>query len=172
MKLFSYLGFVCAFVVLMLAQQVRAEPSIGIEYERDLIGKELEHAPEIPGWKNQGGGLLTDTVWYNFYIREEREDAYFVVMNWALPRKPNSQLAHFLVTDTLLIPHVAKNYTVTFDCKPPQTDLSIKIFAVVRRDRREWWRDVRQAWKVQLDTGKISFFPTKGVACRNEGYGI
>jgi hypothetical protein len=165
-------AFVCAFVMLMLAQQVRAEPFIGIEYDRGLIGKDYEHEPEIPGWKDQGGGLLEEPIWYHFYIREKSEDAYFVVMKWKLPPKPNSQFARFQVTDTLLIPHVGKNHTVTFDCKPPQTNASIRIFAVVRMDRREWWRDVRQAWKVELHTGKISTFPTKGVACRNEGYGI
>jgi hypothetical protein len=159
MKNFSYLGFVCVFVALMLAQQARAD-LIGTEYERELI---------ISGWKNQGGGHMGGSVWYDFYTRQD--NSYFVLINWALPRKPNSQLGHFRVTDTLVIPPIAKNHTLAFDCKPPQTNVSIKIFAVVRLDRREWWREVRQAWKVELDTGKISPFPTKGVACLNEGYG-
>jgi hypothetical protein len=33
----------------------------------------------------------------------------------------------------------------------------------------EWWRDVRNAWKVELGTGTISPIPTKGIACLNEG---
>jgi hypothetical protein len=143
MKNFS--AFVCAFVALivMLAQQARAD-FIGMEYESD-------RTPEIPGWKDYGGGLLEEPVWYHFY--NGQDNAYFVLMNWKLPRT-HPQPASFRVTDTLFIPPIAKNHTVTFDCKPPQTNVFIKIFAVVRMDRREWWRDVRQAWKVELDTGK------------------
>jgi hypothetical protein len=161
MKKFSKV-FVCAFVALLvtLAQQARA----------DFIGMEYETAPEISGWQDYGGGLLEEPVWYHFYKRQD--NAYFLLINWKLPRKLNSQHVPFRVIDTLLIPPIAKNHTITFDCKPPQTNVFIKIFAVVRMDRQEWWRDVRQAWKVELDTGKISPFPTKGVACLNEGYGV
>jgi hypothetical protein len=47
---------------------------IGTEYERELI---------IPGWESQGGGLMADPVWYYFY---QRDAAYLVLINWALPQ--------------------------------------------------------------------------------------
>ena len=37
--------------------------------------------------------------------------------------------------------------------------------------RQEWWRDVCQACKVDLETGTISPIPTNGIACPNE-YGL
>ena len=44
---------------------------------------------------------------------------------------------------------------------------------MVRIDlRRKWWRDIRKAWRVELDTGTISLVPTKGIACLNEGFGV
>jgi hypothetical protein len=131
-----------------------------------FIGTEYEGGLEVPGWEDKGGGLLGEPVWYDLYKRQD--NSYFVLINWMLPRKPNSQHGHFRVTDELLISSIPRDYVLAFDCKPPQTNVSIKVFAVVRPNRKEWWRDVRQAWKVNLDDGIISPFPTKGVACLNE----
>jgi hypothetical protein len=135
---------------------------IGTEYERTLI---------IPGWEDQGGGLMNDAVAYHKYKRED--DAYLVLTEWALPRKPNSQHATFRVTDVLLIPPIEKDHLgLTFECYPPRKNVSERIFAVVRVNiRQKWWRDVRKAWKVELGTGTISPVPTKGIACQNEGFG-
>jgi hypothetical protein len=150
-----------ALTALLIATTAQAG-FVGVEYEREV---------EVPGWEDQGGGLLGESVWYHFYKRQD--NSYFVLMNWGLPRKPNSQHGHFLVTDELFIPPIAKDHVLTFDCKPPQTNVFIKVFAVVRPNfRKEWWRDVRQAWKVKLDDGTISPFPTKGVSCLNEGFGV
>jgi hypothetical protein len=136
-----------------------------------FIGIESEETLDIPGWQDQGGGLMAEPVWYHFYKRQD--DAYLVLMNWALPRKPNSPYTPFRVTDVLLIPPVAKDHTLTFLCEPPRTNVAVKIFAVVRLDlRRKWWRDVRKAWKVDLGTGTISPVPTKGITCLNEGFGV
>jgi hypothetical protein len=135
-----------------------------------LIGIEYEGGLDIPGWKDQGGGLMAESVWYHFYKRQD--DAYLVLMSWSLPRKPNSPHTPFRVTDVLLIPPIAKDHTLTFFCEPPRTNVFEKIFSVVRLDlRRKWWRDVRKAWKVDLGTGTISPVPTKGIGCLNEGFG-
>jgi hypothetical protein len=76
------------------------------------------------------------------------------------------------VTDVLLVPSIAKDLGLVFLCEPPRTNVSEKIFAVVRIDlRRKWWRDVRKAWRVDLGTGTISLVPTKGIACLNEDFG-
>jgi hypothetical protein len=51
----------------------------------------------------------------------------------------------------------------------PKSD-NPQYFAVVRFDkRREWSRDVRQAWTIDQGTGMISSVPTKGLACQQEG---
>jgi hypothetical protein len=134
---------------------------IGTEYEGDLI---------VPGWESQGGGLMTDPIWYHTFKRAD--EARLVLIQWALPRRPGSSHTPFRVTDVLLIQPIARDLVLTFDCDPPRTNLSERIFAVVRLDvRQRWWLDVRKAWKVEVATGTISPAPTKGVACLNEGVG-
>jgi hypothetical protein len=153
----EFVKVVGAFVALMMA--ALSQPA-----RAGFVGVEYEGGVEVPGWESQGAGLLEEPVWYHFYKRQD--NSYFVLMNWKLPR------AHFRVTDELLIPPIGRDHVLTFDCKPPQTNVFIKIFAVVRPNfRKEQWRDVRQAWEVKLHDGTISPFPTKGVACLNEGYG-
>lgn len=152
----------CTPVAAQKQDQARAN-----SYEH-LIGTEFEGALIIPGWEDDG--LVADPVWYHSYRR--KDDAHLVLMSWALPRKPNSSYTPFRVTDVLLIPPVAKGHALTFFCEPPRTNVTEKMFAVVRLDlRRKWWRDVRKAWKVDLGTGMISPAATKGVACLNEGFG-
>ena len=89
----TVLGGAAAWQLTASAQQT--DPSykhlIGTEYEGELI---------IPGWESQGGGLMADPVWYHKYKRND--DAYLVLINWALPRKPGSKHGHFRVTDVLL----------------------------------------------------------------------
>jgi hypothetical protein len=140
----------------------------GLSYKH-LIGTEYEGELTIPGWELQGGGLMAAPVWYHFY---KRDDAYLVLINWALPRKPGANSTPFRVTDVLLVPTIAKDLGLVFLCEPPRTNVFEKIFAVVRIDiRRKWWRDVRKAWRVELGTGTISLVSTKGIACLNEYFG-
>ena len=38
-------------------------------------------------------------------------------------------------------------------------------------ENKEWWTEVRRAWEIALDTGKISLSKTKGVRCTNVSWG-
>ena len=38
-------------------------------------------------------------------------------------------------------------------------------------ESKEWWTEVRRAWEIALDTGKISSTKTKGVRCTNVSWG-
>ena len=130
-----------------------------------LIGTESEGPPGIPDWKDEGGGLLADPVWYGLL---ERNGAYLVLIEWALPRKPDATHTPFRVTDVLLIPPIENGLRLVFDCSPPRTNVVEKIFAVVHvdsRSRPDRLRDVRKAWKVDLGSGTISSNSTKGITC-------
>jgi hypothetical protein len=134
---------------------------------RNLIGTEFEREITIPGWDYQGGGLITDPIWYSYYKRED--GSYAVLAEWALPRRAGSQYGHFLVTDVLIIAPFAKSLSVAFLCYLPKDDKP-GYFAVVRFDkRREWSRDVRKAWTIDQGNGTISPVPPKGLACQQEG---
>ena len=126
------------------------------------IGTEFEVLPDMPGWNHEGGGLLADPVWYSLF---ERNGDYLVLLQWALPRKLDGKKP-FRVTDMLLIPPIEKGLRLVLDCEPPRTNVTEKIFAVVRDvGRPDRLRDVRKAWKVDLDSGTISPVQTQGIVC-------
>jgi hypothetical protein len=132
---------------------------------KHLIGTESEGPLVIADWNNQGGGLLDSPVWYALY---ERNGAYLVLTEWALPRKPDATHSPFRVTDVLLISTLEERLRLVFECQPPRTNVFEKVFAVVRVDSRtspDRLRDVRKAWKVDLGSGTISPIPTVGIIC-------
>jgi hypothetical protein len=140
---------------------------------RSLIGKVYEDPPSIPGWTDQGGGLLESPVWYSQYQRND--GAILVVANWAMPMRPGAKHTPFLVTDVLTLPPLANNQELNFDCRVVPENVARKIFAVVRpnpKQQREWWRDIVQAWAISLNTGLIERLPVKGIECRNESWGL
>jgi len=135
-------------VAVILNTTVVANDAWGEIQNLNLIGTEYDGGLDIPGWENEGGGLMSEPVWYHHYTRSD--DAQLVLIEWALPRKPGATLTPFRITDVLVIPRVEKGLGLTFDCEPPRTNVFEKVFAVVRIDiRQKWWRDVRKAWKVE-----------------------
>jgi hypothetical protein len=148
-------------------ETIAIQRSVGLEYETD-------RRPEPPGWTYVEGGLLEDPVWFNAYKRQNPPhfygdgNAWFVIINWKLPRKPNSQQGHFRLTDTQLITYVKKEATVSLWCEPPETNVFIRVMAVVTPDRGKWWRNIHEAWKINLEDGMVSYFPSRGVKC-NKG---
>jgi len=38
-------------------------------------------------------------------------------------------------------------------------------------EHKEWWTEVRRAWEITHDTGKISSAKTKGVRCTQVSWG-
>ena len=36
---------------------------------------------------------------------------------------------------------------------------------------KEWWSDVRRAWKISLETGQIASVAPKGIRCTNASWG-
>lgn len=66
-----FLGTVAA-TLLAISSALAQSPAgfIGIEYEGGL---------EVPGCKDQGGGLLGEPVWYALYKRQD--NSYFVLIN-------------------------------------------------------------------------------------------
>ena len=138
-----------------------------------LIGKVYEGEFPIPGWEDEGGGLLQEPVWYAQYRRAD--GALLVLSNWAQPIRPGSQHTPFRVVDVLVVPPLAAGHALNFDCRAKPVDVTRKIVAVVRTDpkrQREWWRDVRQAWAISLQTGLFTPIATAGIECRNEGWGL
>jgi len=135
-----------------------------------LIGTHVVGEVPIAGWEDMGGGLLQDPVWYAQYRRGD--GAQLVLMEWALPRRPDTKHLPFLITDVLVTPPLRKDDALVFFCRAAEPNVTQKILAVVRADpSQEWWRDVQQAWAVDLGNGRILPVPTTGIECVNEAWG-
>ena len=147
-----------------VSAQQPGSPAHANHYEY-LIGTDSEGSLDIPGWNDEGGGSLGGSVWNALY---EQDGAHLVLIEWALPRKPGATNMPFRVTDVLLIPPIEMGLRVVDECNPLRTNVFEKVFAVVRVDsgtRPDRLRDVRKAWKVDLDSGTISPTSTKGITC-------
>ena len=135
-----------------------------------LIGTLVEGDFPINGWEDKGGGLLTDPIWFAQYRRDD--GAQLVLAQWALPRQPGAQHTTFQITDVLVIPPLRNDAQLTFFCRAAQPNVTRKILAVVMPNpSQEWWRDIQQAWAVDLGTGRISPIPPTGIECANESWG-
>lgn len=138
-------------------------------HEGDQVDKELA----TEGWEYLGGGLMIDPVWFEYYHRNG--GTYLVLVNWALPRRPDAKHTPFRITDVLLIPPLQKGQEIAFDCRLKGIERQLAIIAVIQpdyEDEGEWWKDVRQAWRISLDSGQIATIDTDGVECVNERWGL
>ena len=135
-----------------------------------LIGTLAEGDFPIAGWEDMGGGLLEDPVWYAQYRRGD--GAQLVLVEWAMPRRPGVQDLTFQITDVLVTPPLRGHAALSFFCRTAQPDVTRKILAIVTADPdQEWWRDVQQAWAVDLDSGRVRPIPPSGIECPNEAWG-
>lgn len=132
-----------------------------------LIGTRIEGEFPIEGWEDMGGGLLQDPVWFAQYRRSD--GAQLVLVEWGLPRCPGAKHLTFQVTDVLVTPPLRNDAALSFFCKTAQPNVTQKILAIVTADPgQEWWRDIQQAWAIDLDSGRIRPIPPAGITCVNE----
>jgi hypothetical protein len=137
-----------------------------------LVGRVYEGHLSLDGWEDLGGGLLAQPVWFHHYRRAD--GVQLVLIDWAQPRRPGAQQATFRVTDVLLTPPLQNGLSLAFNCRQSRRNVTQKIIAVIRADRQhasEWWRDVKLAWSVSLDDGRITPISPAGIECANEGWG-
>jgi len=133
-----------------------------------LIGTVYEGPLPIDGWDDFGGGLLAEPVWFNQYQRTD--GALLVLSLLTLPRRPGSQQATFKVADVLFVTPLESGLELSFFCRS-QGYPDQKFIAVVRSERSEFWRDIRQAWRVEMSLGRIAPITPTGIECVNEGWG-
>jgi hypothetical protein len=170
LRVFREAGAVIASIVLLLLSAGAACAEPADPALQRLIGTRVEGEFPIAGWEDMGGGLLQDPVWYAQYRRGD--GAQLVLVEWAMPRRPGAKHLTFQITDVLVTPPLRNDAVLVFFCRTAQPNVTRKILAVVRADpSQEWWRDVQQAWAVDLDSGRIRPIPPKGIECANEAWG-
>ena len=156
-----------------VARDAPVAPKIVEALKTRLVGKVYEGGDlGAEGWEDLGGGLMAEPIWFHYYRR--RDGAYLVLANMALPRRPEAVRTRFRIADVLFIPSLEKGQEVSFYCRQAGQDSRRAIVAVIQPDHdneQEWWKDVRQAWNISLDAGRLGPINPKGIECANEGWG-
>jgi hypothetical protein len=167
-----------AFVLLLALTpgSLRAEPkqpsqeeSEDLDFAKSFIGKNYDDELEIEGWNNLGGGLVLPPIFVHHY---QREDGTFLVLtSRELSRATATAPANYEVTDALIVPPPPSGVEFTISCVQGQ-DETLRFLGLAKGpESKEWWTEVRRAWEIALDSGKISSTKTKGVRCTNMSWG-
>jgi hypothetical protein len=97
---------------------------------------------------------------------------------WPDPANPRKFTWRLVAPDRALVaempqPDVPRGLTVNFgQCKVSGVLRQDVLAFVKHRKRQEWSHDVRRVWVADLDAKAFVPHDPKGVACRNEGYGV
>ncbi len=133
------------------------------DFAKNLIGATYSGSFELEGWTDQGGGLVLPPIYVHHY---NRKDGTILVVT----AKETGSTANFEITDTLLANKPHKSYTFSTSCMKGD-DYALRFMGEVSgKDASEWWTNLRKAWEIDIETGKISDVGVKGVKCVNPNW--
>jgi len=141
------------------------EPLSDEEFAKSLIGKTYSGSFDLDGWTSFGGGLVLPPIYVQQY---SRDDGTVLVLTASEKEAagPGSG-ARFEVTDALLTDKPRKGYTFSTSCMKGE-DYTLRFMGEASgKDTAEWWTNLRKAWEIDVETGKISSIKARGVKCTN-----
>jgi hypothetical protein len=146
-----------------------AEESADTTFAQSFIGKNYDGDLDIEGWEDLGGGLITEPIFIHQY---QRADGTFLLLtSRQLAKEAKDTPANYEVVDALIVPPPQSGVEFTIACVQGKDETLRFIGEAKGPDSKEWWTEVRRAWEIALDTGKISSTKTKGVRCTNVSWG-
>jgi hypothetical protein len=155
---------------------LRAEPQEPSSAQADdatfaasFIGKNYDGELDIEGWEDVTGGLVAPPIFIHEYQRED--GTYLVLTSRELAKETSSSPANYEVTDALIVPPPQSGVSFTISCVQGQDETLRFLGEAKGPEDKEWWTEVRRAWEVSLDTGKIASTKPKGVRCTNVSWG-
>jgi hypothetical protein len=167
---------VVAVALALFPAASRAEPQAPSKEQADdatfakgFIGKNYDDELEIEGWDDVGGGLVAAPIFVHEY---QRDDGTFLVLtSRQLSRETNTAPANYEVVDALIVPPQQSGVAFTISCVQGQDETLRFLGEAKGPEEKEWWTEVRRAWEISLDTGKIASTKTNGVRCTNTSWG-
>jgi hypothetical protein len=145
------------------------EQNADAAFAASFIGKTYDGDLDVEGWDDVGGGLVAAPIYIHEY---QREDGTFLVLtSRQLAKETKDTLANYEVTDALIVAPPQAGVEFTISCVQGQDETLRFIGEAKGPENKEWWTEVRRAWEIALDTGKISSTKTKGVRCTNVSWG-
>jgi hypothetical protein len=145
------------------------EQNADAAFAASFISKTYDGDLDVEGWDDVGGGLVAAPIYIHEY---QREDGTFLVLtSRQLAKETKDTLANYEVADALIVAPPQAGVEFTISCVQGQDETLRFIGEAKGPENKEWWTEVRRAWEIALDTGKISSTKTKGVRCTNVPWG-
>ena len=136
------------------------------DFAKSLIGKTYTGSFELDGWTNVGGGLVLPPFYVQHY---SREDGTVLVLT-AKSAEEDGSSSDFEITDALTTDKPNKGYTFSTACMKGE-DFTLRYMGEASgKDEAEWWTNLRKAWEIDVETGKISSVNARGVKCTNPNW--
>lgn len=136
------------------------------DFAKSLVGKTYTGSFELDGWTNVGGGLVLPPFYVQHY---SREDGTVLVLT-AKSAEEDGSSSDFEITDALTTDKPHKGYTFSTACMKGE-DFTLRYMGEASgKDGAEWWTNLRKAWEIDVETGKMSSVNARGVKCTNPNW--
>ena len=166
------LATIAALVPLLARAEPKApseEQNADAAFAASFIGRNYDGDLDIDGWDDLGGGLIVAPIFIHEYQRED--GTFLIITSRQLAKDAKDTPANYEVTDALIVPPPQEGVSFTISCVQGKDETLRFIGEAKGPEDKEWWTEVRRAWEIALDTGKISLTKTKGVRCTNVFWG-
>lgn len=138
------------------------------DFAKGLIGTTYAGSFDLDGWTNLGGGLVLPPIYVQQYTRDDGR--VLVLTAKETEAAGRGAAANFEVTDALMADKPRKGYTFSTACMKGD-DYTLRFMGEVSgKDAAEWWTNLRKAWEIDIETGKISSVNARGVKCTNPNW--
>jgi hypothetical protein len=168
----ALLGATLAFMAGLAGAEPKApseEENADTSFAASFIGKNYDGDLDVEGWTDLGGGLIAAPIYIHQYQRED--GTYLVLTSRQLAKDSRDTPANYEVADALIVPPPQAGVEFTISCVQGNDETLRFIGEAKGPESKEWWTEVRRAWEIALDTGKITSTKTKGVRCTNVSWG-
>jgi hypothetical protein len=163
-------------VLSLIAGGAMAEPKAPSEaqtadasFAKSFLGKTYDDDLVIEGWTDYGGGLVSPPIYVHQYQRDD--GTVLVLTSREVAPATSSAPESYVVADALIVPKPPKDVQFVIACVQGD-DATLRFMGEAKGpEDQEWWKDVRRAWAIALDTGQIAEVKTKGVRCTNMAWG-
>jgi hypothetical protein len=147
-------------------EEPAGDESTDAAFAKSFLGKAYDDELEVDGWTDLGGGLVSPPIYVHQYLREE-DGTYLVLTSREVAQAEADTPASYVVTDALIVPKPKKDGAFSIACVQGE-DATLRFIGEAKgKEDDEWWNDVRRAWEISLETGKMASVSTKGVRCNN-----
>lgn len=136
------------------------------DFAKSLIGQTYSGSLDLEGWTNLGGGLVLPPIYVEHFAREDGT----VLVLTAKSGDEEGSSGNFEIADALTTDKPHKGYTFSTSCMKGD-DYTLRYMGEVSgKDAAEWWTNLRNAWEIDVETGKISSVNARGVKCTNPNW--